>query len=326
MLFRSFVLAYANHPAYADALATLDAHIIKQTRHRVDAAHQRIDRAELPALAEYDLISGLTGLGCYLLHRGHSPALRDVLDYLVRLTKPVRARQLDGALVPGWWSGHDHTDRPSPALPGGHANLGIAHGIAGPLALLATAQRRGVTVNGQPEAIEAICRWLDDWRQGPPHRAWWPERITISEHCAHRTRQPGPARPSWCYGTPGLARAQQLAALALDDLQRQQTAENALLNCITDPEQLATFTDVSLCHGWAGLVQVPPRAAADARTTALTDHVPALRARLTPYEDAATSLEQPGLLEGSAGVELTRMPEPDDPRTWAWDACLLTVG
>ena len=24
--------------------------------------------------------------------------------------------------------------------------------------------------------------------------------------------QPGPGRPSWCYGTPGIARAQQLAA------------------------------------------------------------------------------------------------------------------
>ncbi|GLZ16441.1 hypothetical protein Acsp04_66760 [Actinomadura sp. NBRC 104425] len=160
----AFILAYADHPAYADALAVLDAHIIEQTRYRVDAAHQRIDRAELPALAEYDLISGLTGLGCYLLHRfGHSRALRDVLDYLVRLTKPLRARQLDGALVPGWWSSHDHTDRPSPALPGGHANLGMAHGIAGPLALLATAQRRGVTVNGQPKQSTASA---DGWTTG----------------------------------------------------------------------------------------------------------------------------------------------------------------
>ncbi|WP_352231516.1 lanthionine synthetase LanC family protein [Actinomadura sp. NBRC 104425] len=146
----------------------------------------------------------------------------------------------------------------------------------------------------------------------------------MGEHCAHRTRQPGPARPSWCYGTPGLARAQQLAALALDDPQRQQTAENALLSCITDTEQFATLTNASLCHGWTGLTLATTRAAADARTTALTDHLPALKARLTLQ--ATTSLEQPGLLEGSAGVELTRTLQPDNPRTWTWDACLLTAG
>jgi hypothetical protein len=37
--------------------------------------------------------------------------------------------------------------------------------IAGPLALLALAMRRGITVPGQDEAIDRICAWLDAWRQ-----------------------------------------------------------------------------------------------------------------------------------------------------------------
>lgn len=46
-----------------------------------------------------------------------------------------------------------------------------------------------------------------------------------------------PARPSWCYGTPGLARARQLAGLALRDLARQEAAEHALAStrCSTTP-------------------------------------------------------------------------------------------
>ncbi|MGH3802688.1 MAG: hypothetical protein ACRDTD_21700, partial [Pseudonocardiaceae bacterium] len=82
---------------------------------------------------------GLTGIGQLLLQRAPgSDALGRILGYLVRLTEPLR---IDGALVPGWWVSHD----PDPLLPtpGGHANFGIAHGITGPLALLAHAMRRG---------------------------------------------------------------------------------------------------------------------------------------------------------------------------------------
>lgn len=63
----------------------------------------------------------------------------------------------------------------------------------------------------------------------------------------------GPQRPSWCYGTPGLARAQQLAALALTDPRRQQLAEHALAGYVSDVRQLSQLRDASVCHGWAGL-------------------------------------------------------------------------
>ncbi|HEU0090083.1 MAG TPA: hypothetical protein VFQ77_20930 [Pseudonocardiaceae bacterium] len=53
---------------------------------------------------------------------------------------------------------------------------------------------------------------------------------------------------------PWPARAQQLAALALGDPQRQWQAENVLARCIADEEQLLQLGDASLCHGWAGLV------------------------------------------------------------------------
>jgi len=66
--------------------------------------------------------------------------------------------------VPGWWSGNAPNDQLSPQWPGGHGNLGLAHGIAGPLALLSTAMRRGITVTGQRNAAGRICAWLDQWR------------------------------------------------------------------------------------------------------------------------------------------------------------------
>ncbi|TDC97312.1 lanthionine synthetase [Actinomadura sp. 7K507] len=319
----AYAIAYADHPGYTTALHTLDTNIEELTAHRLCAAHARIDRAELPALAEYDLISGLTGIGCYLLRRHpDDAAVRAVLDYLVRLTLPLRPPHHDAAL-PGWWTGNDHTDRPSSSLPGGHANFGMAHGITGPLALLATALRRGVTVDGHAEAIDRICRWLDTWRQGHGTTTWWPAQITAQEYRTGRTRQPGPGRPSWCYGTPGLARAQQLAALALDDPHRQRAAEQAILGCITNPRPLAELTGSTLCHGWAGLLLTAARAAADASTGVLTERLLALKTRLaapTPQPAA-----QVGLLDGAAGIELTRTAA-DAEQPWPWDACLLTAG
>lgn len=135
-----------------------------------------------------------------------------MLAYLVRLTHPLTT--LDGQTLPGWWTPRAPHDRPSPRWPGGHANLGLAHGITGPLALLATAGRHGVTVAGHADAIDRIWAWLDRWRTGTGPRAWWPETLSTAEHHAGSVRQPGPGRPSWCYGTPGISRALQLAALS----------------------------------------------------------------------------------------------------------------
>ncbi|MEU1275614.1 lanthionine synthetase LanC family protein [Streptomyces sp. NPDC005799] len=119
--------------------------------------------------------------------------------------------------------------------PGGHGNFGLAHGITGPLAL-ATALRHGHTAPGQTQAITRICDWLDRWRSGTDSRTWWPDLITRAEHRRGELQRPGPRRPSWCYGTPGIARAQQLAGLALGDSARQRQVEQALVGCLADDQ------------------------------------------------------------------------------------------
>lgn len=318
-----FVLQAGGHPAYTAALTTLDRHITTLTRLRLDLAHRRIDQQRLPTLREYDLISGLTGLGVQLLHRDRHPQLlRDVLGYLLRLTEPLHH---DSDRLPGWWCAHGPTDHPAPEWSGGHGNLGLAHGITGPLALLATAARRGIVVEGHAEAIDRIGDWLDRWRVGTGTSAWWPGRITRHEHHSGALQQRGPQRPSWCYGTPGIARARQLAALALDDHRRQHDAEDALTGCVTDPDQLAHLHDATVCHGLAGVLLTTSRAAADARTDALHDSVPGLHDRLVHHLDHHGPPPGPGLLDGHDGTDLVRKTL-DRPSATRWDLCLLTSG
>jgi hypothetical protein len=322
----AFTLHTAGLPAYTSALETLDGHIATLTRHRLQRAHERIDRGQLPVLREFDLISGLTGIGAYLLHRyDDADQLRDVLTYLVRLAEPLHAY---GETLPGWWCGHSPTHQPAHCWPGGHGNLGLAYGIAGPLALLSTAMRRGVTVAGHVQAIERISAWFDQWRCGTGMRAWWPERISRREWHARAVAQRGPHRPSWCYGTPGLARAQQLAALALDDPRRQRQAEDILTGCVTDEHQLSQLVDATLCHGWAGLVHTTWWAAADAGgDSELASRLSHLHARLEQHLHRHGPPDHDALLEGEAGVRLvqhtTSIGKPSAAR---WDACLLLGG
>jgi class I lanthipeptide synthase len=201
LFFGAPALAFALHAAadrpgkYERALAALDARVAALTRRRLDQAHARIDSGDRPKLAEFDLINGLTGLGAHLLRRDpHGALIGQVAAYLVRLTEP-----LGGEDLPGWWTDLPPSGRRATGLPGGHGNLGMAHGIAGPLALLSLAMRRGIMADGQVTAIKRICAWLDAWRQEHPRGPWWPETITLQENRLGQPKQTGPLRPSWCY-------------------------------------------------------------------------------------------------------------------------------
>jgi lantibiotic biosynthesis protein len=317
----AFAVAQAAPQRYRQAMTRLDTAVTDLVQARLHAALARMAAAARPALSEFDLVRGLTGLGAHLLRRDPDGDLvRRVLGYLVRLTEPVPTRDDAGPGAPGWWT----TDAPSgqPEVRGGHADLGMAHGISGPLALLALAMRRGVTVAGHAEAIDRICHWLDTWRQQGPAGPWWPERISLADLRTGHPSQRGPARPSWCYGTPGLARAQQLAALARGDPAQQAAAERALAACVADPTQLARIIDPGLCHGWAGLTATVWYAAANASITDLDTQLPLLLGALIDHADKDSTSPRPGLIDGRAGVALalhtiaTATPS-------SWPACLL---
>jgi Lanthionine synthetase C-like protein len=201
-------------------------------------------------------------------------------------------------------------------LEAAHARIDqMAHGICGPLALLALTLSDSIKVDGQPEAITRICRWLDAWEQ---HKAgggsWWPQIVTLADLDRGTTSQQGPLRPSWCYGTPGIARAQQLAARALLDPARQQHAEAAFIDCLNDPVQLGRLLDRSLCHGTGGLLVTARSIAADALIP-----IPLTQPLLLHRHAAAQADEPPGFLVGSAGAALAAA---ETATSW-WDACLL---
>ncbi|MER7363253.1 lanthionine synthetase C family protein [Nonomuraea wenchangensis] len=280
-----FVLSRAGH-----ADPTVQTAVDRVVRARLAAARRRRESAQLPPLAEFDLIRGLTGLGALLLSRTGwpPPLLREVLAHLVTLACPAEA---GARALPGWWS---------PDSPGhqemtvGHANNGVAHGIAGPLALLSLAAHRDILVDGQMEAIDTFATWLEEFSG-----FYW---ITLDHLIADEPPQPPPLRPSWCYSDLGIARTLQLAALALGDDARRQKAEEVAIAALTDPARLDRVTDASLCHGWAGMLTVAAAIAADSPTPdRFGDPIWQTRQRLVA---GIAALPKPGFLEGRAGAVL----------------------
>lgn len=305
-------------PRYQDASAALSRHVNRIARQRLNAARARITTGKPGTFSEHDLFYGLTGIGAVLLRTAPaSDALSDILAYLITIvTQPLT---LDDIQVPGWWAARD-PDPLHPA-PGGHANFGMAHGAAGLLAFLALASISGRAVNRQHEAISVLCDWYDRWAQDTSDGRWWPEWLTLSDLRAGRPGQRGPGRPSWCYGTPGIARALQLAAIATADPARQAAAEHALAASLA-PRRLVTLTGPGLCHGLAGAYQAAARAAADAITPVVASRLPETCAALTAT--ASTSTGSLALLTGDTGTRLAvETARRRAPPISGWDSCLL---
>lgn len=330
-------LSFALHRVAEGARSTARAHLRDQVAEMAGARAQREERRlgerlGCTAFTAYDVISGQAGLGAHLLELGGpaDAAVTRLVRALTALARPVRA---DGRSLPGWWVALD-ADTYRPVAPArGHANLGMAHGVPGPLAMLALAWRQGVRVPGQRAAITGFAEWLLAQRRTDTAGSWWPGQLTPGP------AQQRPGRPSWCYGAPGIARALHLAGLALGVPHWREAAVAALRATLTRAAtgEAEPSAEPGLCHGLAGLLQTTWRVARDSGDAELADHLPRLAARLLdlvdedePFGFATAPGERPpeehpgGFLTGAAGAALALHTFATDtvPAT-RWDRALL---
>lgn len=321
---------------YANLLEPLDRGIAAWLPARLRDEWARIEAGRPGTrFAHYDVVTGVTGVGRYLLRRTGAEsrsALTGILSYLVALSRPCPAP--DGP--PGWFVAHrvDGT-APSGDGSGGHLNAGLAHGIPGPLALLALAWQEGVRVAGQDEAIARIADWLLDRRITDPDGTTWP--ATADDGGPDVGGRPCPARDAWCYGAPGVARALQLAGQALGRPEWPAAAVDAVAAMLARPAGPRGVTDPGLCHGWAGLLHLVRLVGLDSGDPRIVGAATGLAARVVDrYEHQAPfgfraswpptfePVDLPGFLEGSAGVALALLSYLDDGRpVTGWDTALL---
>ncbi|MCX9190810.1 hypothetical protein C3Y87_05160 [Carbonactinospora thermoautotrophica] len=307
---------------YAEVFGRLDPRIVGRAQDLVRAERDRLDEGVPGTCPDvYGVPTGLAGLGCYLLARGadHLSTLEDVLSCLVELTEPV---QVDGRWVPGWYVQEESTG----------FLTGLGYGVCGPLALLALAWLSEVRVPYQDEAIERIAGWLLAWCQRDEAGPWWPAAVGLAEQLAGPGETSRPCLASWEFGTPGVARALQLAARALGEPDWELLAVEAARAVFTRPTNRWGAGDMwrtrapGLRSGWAGLLQMTWRIARDSGDSELAERLPWLAGRLLEeYDaDATFGFPQAGFLDGAAGVALAlRTYATDTEPANGWDSALL---
>jgi lantibiotic biosynthesis protein len=325
---------------YARLLAAVDAAVIRSAT----ALAARVARAEGCRAADIDVISGLAGMGAYLLgRRGQAGARAALAAALTAL-----AGLLGDTGDPRRW--HTPAGLSAESLletyPGGHHNCGLAHGVPGPLALLSIATIEAVPgeLGGQVDgpairaAITVAARWLAEHRTADAWGPTWPNAVPLADardQAGPGGEHPGPgsSRATWCYGSPGVARALWLAGRATGDGELRDLALAAVRAAVARPAQARGITSPTLCHGAAGLLQIVHRFAEDTGLPDLVRARDALLAELVAayepeailgyrnVEPSGARVDQPGMLEGAAGVALALLCAAG--ASCAWDRALL---
>ena len=275
-----------------------------------------------PDLGPYDVIDGLAGIGGYALARWPRGAAADCLVGVIRQLARRARTDADGSY---WWTAPETMVGPRRRLyPSGGVDVGVAHGVAGVIPLLARACRLGVCESTARPLLDGAVRWLLAHRLDLGGGPTMPSFIAAGG-------EPVPARSAWCYGDPGVAVALLLAGRDLGEPDWQQAGLELGLQAGRRLPEQSGVTEAGLCHGAAGLAHLFMRmyelAGVEEFAAAATfwiDRTLAMTERIPVREPGSSQLNWhgPGLLEGAAGIALVLLAacEPAEP---VWDQMLL---
>jgi lantibiotic biosynthesis protein len=211
-----------------------------------DALLRLLSRADERA-APYDLVVGLTGLGVYALQRYPRPAAIECLRRIVELLRESAQRDEHGLY---WWTPpaelHEEWRK---EYPSGRADLGVAHGVAGPIALLGCICGAGIERATARPLLEGAAAWL--FAHSVPTEASLTFPLWVAPGF-----QPYPARCAWCYGDPGIATALLTAARGVGNAGWAQTAVALACRAADRSASETGVVNGGFCHGAAGLAHL----------------------------------------------------------------------
>ncbi len=197
-------------------------------------------------IEDFDLVRGLTGIGTYALERMDHLFGPVLFDEVIRALERHSERAADGItwhrrpeLLPAWQQ---------KLTPKGHYNLGMAHGNAGIIALLASAKIRRVAHPGILPMLEGAVEWLIAKGCATPQAGSYGEVISKGNDEFHSSK----GRIAWCYGDLGVAISLFLAAKACGREDLEEEGARLSLEIARRTANYSSVGDACMCHGWAG--------------------------------------------------------------------------
>ncbi len=286
-----------------------------------------------PWNANYDLVSGLVGMGVYALERLPRQVASKCLEEIVDRLEECSTRAGPGI---AWWTPPQHLPEHQRAVyHDGYFNLGAAHGMPAVVALLALIARAGVAEQKARELAAGGARWILANLLPECPGARFP-------FCIAPGIPNDPSRSAWCYGDPGAVLCLIIAARALVDHELERAALEFAREAAQRPEEHAGVKDAGICHGAAGLGHIYNRlyqatrepVFKDAATLWLTRVLELRRpgegvagypswAQLPGQEEFGWTPDE-SLLSGAAGVALTLLAACH-PFVPGWDGLLMAA-
>lgn len=300
------------------------------------SATKEIDDALLQILStppwrgEYDLVSGLVGLGIYGLERSGSEG-RAIVELVVERLGELAEDHPNGLR---WFTPPEFilAGRLGRA-PHGFYNLGTAHGVPGVISLLADAIAAEVASERAAALLDGAVRYLLS-EQLESGEVGWPYYVG-------RDVDVSPSRLAWCYGDPGIVLSLQRAQASGGGTEWREALDHAFERLKKRPRDHGGVQGASLCHGSAGLAHIYARlghatddpwwieAAADRLEETLSLRSP--EGSMAGYKVWEPSTEKhgdvqgPGFLAGIAGIALALVAAAGDLEP-EWDRVLGLSG
>ena len=261
----------------------------------------------------FDLIHGLAAVGGYALALGHEGCGEAMFERVLQLLDGIACKQ-DGFQ---WWActPENTTSSILQRAPHGYSDLGLAHGNAGIMVLLARAIQQGMHQALAGPMLEKLAAWMLAQQNAPG----------CASRFAYIAEEPGVvSRAAWCYGDVGIGWALVCAGQVMareDWIESGVRAAHAVM--LRVPGTLG-FDDDALCHGRAGVGHILLRQARMVNDASLASFAHNLLEQALQALEAGNGIEgaDASYLEGLAGVGLALMDavfEPDMP----WDYPLL---
>ena len=257
---------------------------------------------QTPWRGEFDLISGLSGLGTYALERlpgaGAEACLARVCQRLEELAVPQDAGiawpVVQESLFPF------ERDR----FPPGTVNLGVSHGLAGVLPVLAQAVAAGAAPERTRGLLREAVAYLLSHKLPAGSGSVFPDAWVPG-------KEQHPTTTAWCYGDLGIAAALRVTACAAGEPAWDAEALDLARVVARRPSGVH---DACLCHGAAGNGHVFNRLYQETGD-------PELLAAALVWMERALDLREPG--QGIAGF-LTWEPGAEGEMGWHPNPSVLT--
>ncbi|MDT3766265.1 lanthionine synthetase C family protein [Priestia filamentosa] len=243
---------------YSNFLSQLNNLILENIPFYLNQLRSNLVKLETTSL-DFETIYGLSGITRYLLlfkdNLNVKKIIPDLLSYFIGLNEEVEYKE---SKVPRYFiTQSNQLNNDAENYPGGHIDLGLSHGICGPLSVLALALENGFKQPGQVKVINNMVKFLLEWSQQDQYGIWWPGKVNFNEFI-NKTSLSLESRSTygWCYGTPGVARVLWICGRVLNNKKYQEVALNAYKAMYKRGVKELEINTPTFCHGLSGLLHL----------------------------------------------------------------------